>query len=865
MTEFPPPKHLIKFYFELQDKLEENWGDNSIVLLQNGKFYEMYQVHEHGKAKQVSKILSMRLNLKNGCSKPHSIDNPYMAGLPKDKLSNHLYKILRENFIVEVYDQITLTGCVKKGYIYNKTYSPTIFVDEGISNSNWTLAVDLYSWKCPITGVELYGLFTVLLDFTTGESYYLEVLDTPKSKIAITELNRIVNSYKPKLIVSTQPIPNIKTIIVEEKSEYKKPSYQNNLLSKCFDTPDLKTTLEYLNLNDKPEISYNYLLLINYAYRFDKDIIKKLKYPKDISIQKCLHLNRDSVDQLHISQLFDFLNKTQTPMGERLLKWRLYNPLLKKNKLNIIYDQIENISENDLSGIIDLEKISRKMLSLSVKPYDIPSLHDSLIKSRKILKDNKDLFGVENTLLKSCKRFYTEIDDTFDLNILRKRSEDNFFRDDEKLNSIENQILELKRFFYKVAEKFSEKVTVENNERDGYYLKTTKTRSKKITEFNEIVDSISLTIDDFDFENTASYTKISCKYFKKINDSIDKLQSELKDETKKIFLDKLERYIKNYYDDLIDISKFIAEIDFVDNISKISKKRGYTRPVFDYDSFKAVKLRHPIIEDKLDTEYIPNDIDLTKGKLIYGINTVGKSSLLRSIGLAVIMAQAGIFVACEKLHLKIYNNIISKISVYDDINQGKSSYMMELEEISDMVSLADSKTLVISDELCCSTEVDSAVALVASVIDKLVERKATFVFSTHLRDLQFECCDSLEILHMKAEINGSKLTSDRKLHPGGIVDNYGLELARAWGLDEKLLEKAFKIRDGEEIIKTSNYNKGVYMESCKICGSKKDLHTHHIVEQAKADKYGLIDGRYHKNKKFNLLVVCESCHRKIHS
>jgi DNA mismatch repair protein MutS len=200
---------------------------------------------------------------------------------------------------------------------------------------------------------------------------------------------------------------------------------------------------------------------------------------------------------------------------------------------------------------------------------------------------------------------------------------------------------------------------------------------------------------------------------------------------------------------------------------------------------------------------------------------------------------------------------------------GKSTFIVELHEISDMISLSNESTLIISDELCCSTEIESACALVSATLEVLVAKKASFIFSTHLKDLQIS---DIRILHMDAYIENGKLVSSRLLLPGGIDDNYGLELAGAWGMQPDLLKRAFEIRESGEAsetmellsTKSSRYNSDVYLDKCKICGSKENLHTHHIVEQKNSNESGLIYNRFHKNKKFNLLVVCEDCHKKIH-
>lgn len=891
-----PPSHLIKFYLELQKDLEKIWGERSIVLLQNGKFYEIYQVDSHGKAEIAAKCLYMQISLKNGSNRPHSIDNPYMVGFPQDKLSNHLHKLLRHNLVVAIYEQISLTGCSKKGYRYLKTYSPSVYIDDESPDKNYLLALEYTSWICPIKGIELNGFYSAMLDLNTGESSYIESLDQSNNKKAEADLYRIINSYKPKeIIVNDSDLvkklnkdicgaTGDNNIIVRDVDpKWRRPSYQEEIFKKIF--KDRDNILSYLKLDSKPEISTLFVVLYSYAWSFDKDIVKRLKFPVDIGVSDFLLLNRDTVEQMHLFTddypLFNILNRTKTPMGERLLHFRLLNPFLDPNKIETIYQQTEYfINQNNenlvkqLKTIGDLEKRSRLMLTGTLKSYQIPQIYDSIVISIDILKEYKDLFNIDKKTIKGLKRFIEKISETFELNLLRKKNIGNYFIDDEELINYEKEILDLKSFFYEFAESLSDiidpgkkSVTVDSTDRDGYYLKTTKTRAKKIKDLNINIKNINITYDDLYLEILSNSVKIKSRRFQEINTKINSLENKLNDLVEIKYKKILEVLTEEFYDYIVKTSDAIAEIDFVQSSAYISKERGYTKPIIlSEPCIDTKKLRHPIIEIISDKEYIPNDISIKNtGMLIYGINAVGKSSLLRAVGTAVIMAQAGLYVAAERFRYGIYKKIISKISTSDSMSSGKSTYMMELEQISDMVN-ADSETLVISDELCCSTETESAHALVASVLELLIKNNSTFIFSTHLRDLQFYDLN-LKIMHMDAEISEGKLTSSRILKDGGITETYGLELASAWGMDRSLIKRAFQIRDGDHIVSTkvSRYNKDLYMDSCKLCGNKNNLHTHHIREQSTADSRGMIDGRFHKNRKFNLLVVCEDCHKKIHS
>jgi DNA mismatch repair protein MutS len=877
---FQPPNHLIKFYISLQQKLEETWGNRSIVLLQNGKFYEIYQ-YKSTKAEEAAKILCMQISLKNGSSKPHSIDNPYMVGFPVDKISNHLAKFLRENYVVSVYEQITVDSSQKKGYRHLKIYSPGVYIDEGVSRNSYIAAIEYTTWLCPISGVKLSGLYCVLLDLSTGESGYIESLDTPQQKKVDADLHRIMISYKPvelilfdESLLTKIKVYNTNTIIREMNKQWRKPSYQNELFKQIFETSGLQTPLQYLKLNNTPEIATLFVAIYDHAWRIDKNIIKRLKTPTNFNITNFLVLNRDSVEQLHIEDLFKHLNNTDTPMGERLLHSRLLNPLIDSEELTTIYQQTEYFIRSnitlDLKTIGDLEKRTRKMLTGTLKEYQIPEFYDSLVAANSVLKEFRDLFCIKITL----KKLISELENIFDISSIRASK--SIFLNDLELNQLEIEINNQKNFFYEVAEKIGEKISVDYTDRDGYYLKTTAARMKKISkEFSISVRSILITYDDLYIETLSSSIKIKSKQFIKVNTIIEKLKDKLQKLTQAKFSQVLNTLSEKWYELLLDCSNFIAQIDFVNSSAKIAKKRGYCCPIIESNSsfLNAKKLRHPIIEAIIDTEYIPNDICLkSDGVIIYGINAVGKSSFLRSVGIAIVMAQAGLYVAAESFEYFIYDRIISKISTKDDIMSGKSTFIVELHEISDMISLSNESTLVISDELCCSTEIESACALVSATLEVLVAKKASFIFSTHLKDLQLL---DTRILHMDAYIENGKLVSSRLLLPGGIDDNYGLELAGAWGIQSDLLKRAFEIRNRSgmseangtiELLstKSSRYNSDVYLDKCKLCGSKENLHTHHIVEQKNSNESGLVYNRFHKNKKFNLLVVCENCHKKIH-
>jgi DNA mismatch repair protein MutS len=305
-------------------------------------------------------------------------------------------------------------------------------------------------------------------------------------------------------------------------------------------------------------------------------------------------------------------------------------------------------------------------------------------------------------------------------------------------------------------------------------------------------------------------------------------------------------------------------------------------------------LRHPILERvHTTTPYIPHSVSLglltavedvaapavaKHGILLYGVNAAGKSSLSKAIGLAVLMAQVGMPVPAAEMRLIPYTGIFTRILGNDNIWAGMSSFVVEMTEFRSILRSAGPRTLVLGDELCAGTETVSATAIVAAGIQTLVERRAQFIFATHLHELmnmseikELSEAGSVRPYHLTVMSGGAggKLVYDRQLRPGSGSPMYGLEVCRGLDMDAGFLEKAMAFRKRLEgvvnVEKTSRYNAAVPVQVCNVCGSKHDLETHHIVPQAAADKKGRVGRGRGKNDVGNLVILCDTCHDKHHA
>jgi len=348
----------------------------------------------------------------------------------------------------------------------------------------------------------------------------------------------------------------------------------------------------------------------------------------------------------------------------------------------------------------------------------------------------------------------------------------------------------------------------------------------------------------------------------------------------------------NKYQDIFkNIIELVTELDLITNNAFTSVKYHYTRPIINTkksSSFINCKnLRHPIIERIIDYEYVPHDVILDNdiyGNMIYGVNSCGKTSIMKAVGTSLIMAQCGLYVPADKFEYNIFDSLFTRISGNDNLFKGQSSFIIEMNELRSILKKSNEKTLIIGDEICRGTEYLSANAIVAATILKLVNVKAKFMFATHLHDLitinKIKELKSIKFFYLSVEKVKDELIFTRKMIEGTGEQIYGITIARyilddplfineANELKNELLEKN-NIQTKLVSDKKTNYNNEMYMDECTICKNKLKLETHHIHFQK--DFIKTKNGLIHMDKKHitkdsqaNLVNLCEKCHNKIHS
>ena len=936
-------KLLTEIYFELQEYFESKYGNNTIIFIEIGSFFEIYEVNNDelkiGKAKEIATLLNIQLTRKNKAIAENSIKNPLLAGVPTVSIERYISKLIdtKKYTIVMVKQKGTPPKITR--YISNIISPGTNFEyqTEATENNIVSVIID-----------ENGGIYSVgysAIDVTTGKTIVNEMHSSRDDKTyALDELFNLLQTYNTAEIIITLDNKSIDREWISnylELHQYHisfnsnrcKIDYQNELFKRVYQINSFLSPIEYMDLERHPYTTESLAILIDFIIEHDEAIIEKMNRPIFLSGSKYLYLGNNALEQLGVISkdtkeltLLKLIDKTSTAFGKRLLKERLLAPIVDREILEARYDLSSKLMKNSqryethLKNIYDLERILRRIKLQKLHPIELTYMNMSLYAISNLLKDlSKDKIDFDAKLYDGVEEFKRHLKERFDLNICAKfrieQIDDNIFREgtypviDNLLNKQKNEIAKLERVVAYIDKLFIEKEKKNSSQKayaeigylesEGFTINLTKNRFKMIEK--ELKESF-ITIDeshhffkDFRYKILKNSVKLNSPLFEEITQNYDSNQVKLVALVKSRYMDSLDELDKRFSRLLDDIISFIANIDVAVSNAKSAKELNLIRPIItkEGNGFEAIGLRHLIIEaNEKSGIYVPNDIYLgegietthnhitlnasggkrVSGVLLYGINSSGKSSLMKSIGLAVILAQAGFFVPAVELKLSMYDKIFTRIVSKDNLYKGLSTFSVEMMELKNIFNRATSNSLILGDEISQGTETESGVAIVSGAILKLLELKATFIFATHLHQLknidELQNIPELIFLHLgvKYDEDSDRLIYNRELQLGMGSSLYGLEFAKSLHMDQSFLKNAYRIR--ESIVgnkselksikskRRSRYNRSLYITKCALCDEMAE-DTHHITPQK--------EDSFNKNHKYNLIPLCKRHHKLVHS
>ena len=796
---------MIRQYIEIKEQYPD-----TLIFYRVGDFYELFFNDAIVGAKELEIVLT---------GKDAGVEERVpMAGVPFHAVDSYLDTLTEKGYKVAIVEQVEdpklAKGLVKRDVV--RIVTPGTVTSEA--------SLDAKENNFLISLSQLKDEFILsYVDLSTGEGYLTNIPNNESLLYAeIIKLNAkeiIVSSSFPKDLL--KPLRNIYTFAISIEDNEVAPSYFKGLLE---------------NLNKDEE--KNYCRLLNYIVRTQMRTLvhmqKVVKYninsylKIDLSSRKNLELLETLRFQDRKNSLLSVLDKCSTAMGSRFLKKTILFPLIDKEKLENRYNIIDKLKKNFLTStdlrkmlieVYDLERLVGRISYENANPKDLLQLRKSLENLPQIRKlinkigldDNFDL----STDFDKYKEVFTLIDSSINPDAPYVLKDGNVIKKgySKELDELNQMNLDSKNYILSLEAKERERTGIKTlkvgyNKVFGYYIEVSKLQSELVKDEYGYIRKQTLS-------NAERYITQELK---------DKEAIILRAEEKTLELEiriftEVRNELKKYTFVLQTLAKTLAELDMMLAFTKVSNENKYVRPTLnDTGEIHIKDGRHPVIEDNMQVNYIPNDLDMDKDDsilLITGPNMSGKSTYMRQVALIAIMAQIGCFVPAKSANLPIFDQIFTRIGASDDIVSGQSTFMVEMMEVNNALTHATKNSLILFDEIGRGTATFDGMALAQAIIEYVHDNiKAKTMFSTHYHELTAldQSLPHLKNVHVSAEEVKGEIVFLHKVKAGAVDKSYGINVAKLAKIPLDVILRATdilnKLEDNEnyDAEKLSPYN-----------------------------------------------------------
>lgn len=758
----------MKQYWEIKSAHQDK-----ILLFRMGDFFEIF----YEDAQTAAPIMGVALTSRN----KKSADQTPMCGVPHHSIAGHINRLLAHGLKVAICDQIEdpkhAKGIVKRAV--TRILSPGMVFDPDtldVLQFNYIAAVDAKTVS--------------FLEPTTGEAFYYPVAQK-------TEQLALLKILQP-----------VELIISHKQKETLDEGFLQ--LTVCTVHDDTASTTSE---NQPTESAQR---LVSYAlYMQGEDIVKTLRPFEVREYENRLQLGPDVLRHLEVfktykgdikGSLFEAINRSLTAGGSRLLKQWLCFPLRSEKKINERLDQIQlwlanhealkDIRQN-LRGVGDFERRLGKISHPNAHPRDLKTLSSTLQNVDSILQYFPEQKDVQNKV----QFWHREMDRIFVDELPQNFREGGMIQKgvSEELDELISLSTDSQSQVFALEQKEKEltqipSLKIRYNNVFGYYIEVTHTHTSKVP-----LDRYQRkqTLTNAERYTTDELAELERKVVTARTRKAE-LEIEIYQQLKRDLLAEMSAFLK--------LAQFLNELDVVCGLAWQAFENNYCRPQFivagsfadktiDQNSHQLIlkSSRHPVIEQSVS--FVPNDIILKKGQclLLTGPNMAGKSTLMRQVAIAAILAQTGSFVPAKSALLPIYDRIFTRIGASDFLNEGLSTFMVEMKETAQMLKESTEQSLVILDEVGRGTSTYDGLSLAQSILEYLLTQKKPMIFfATHYHELTqlSQVHADLVNSHMSIHEDKGQLRFLYTLLLGPAVRSYGIQVARLAGLPASVTKRA---------------------------------------------------------------------------
>ncbi len=786
-----------------------------VLLYRMGDFYEGF----FEDAILFARELGLTLTHKDG----GPLGKVPMAGIPVKSLDTFIPKLIHNNHKVAICEQLEnpkeVKGLVKRDIV--KTITAGTITEVNLlepTGNNYLAAV--------ICVNNIFGL--AYTDITTGE---FRVTKGSLNDI-LAELARI----KPSEILTPIKIQKIQPFQIVPDEEIDLPN-EITALYPCTKMPassfsaenSVNSIKQVFKISSLDSFGYDDYkpgfmaagAIIDYINETQKGVFPKFDVIKPYSISEFVSIDANTRRNLELVEtyrdkttygsLFWAIDRVRTPMGARLLKSWITQPVKNTSEIIKRQDSVEELINNsqgrlNLASILerfcDIERLAIRITNGSVNPRDFLALKESL----SFLPNLKAIFNSFNS------EYLSNFSDNISVlgefsSIIARTIEENATNNIKNGNIIKNEVngeLDYYRNLISGGEEWIK--DFESRQREITGIKSLKVNYNRNFGFSIEISKTNTSQVPADYVRKQTLTNAEryiTEELKKHENEVFSAQYKISELEQKIYSDLIE-YSKSFVDEIKSVSKFLSRADVLLSFATIALESDYVRPEIDESNTLYIKDgRHPVVEKILPMgQYVPNDLRLIADKQNYedtqfmiltGPNMAGKSTYMRQNALIVLMAQIGSFVPASYARIGIVDKIFTRVGASDDLSLGQSTFMVEMTETAYILNSATEKSLILLDEIGRGTSTYDGVAIAWSVAEYIATKiKARTIFATHYHELNVmpKSIDSIKNYRITLAEKDGEIQFLRKVVEGSASKSYGIHVAKMAGLPSSVITKA---------------------------------------------------------------------------
>ncbi len=799
-----PPKStpMIKQYLSIKEQYPD-----AILFYRMGDFYEMFFEDAH----LASRILEITLTSRN-----KNDESPVpMCGFPHRAARGYIAKLINQGYKVAVCDQVEdpaeAKGLVKRDVV--RVITPGMIIENELLDervNNYVLAVAV---KDDFVGIAYLDISTGafrLAESRDHASIIEEIRRVAPSEVLLAESSKNDPFFSPiTRVLSEVSISYLDNKAFEHKKGYDRLTAQFKTITlEGFGCENLKAAVcaagavvFYVRETQKQRLEH--LTRIE-TYRLDKYLLVD-----DLSRQN-LELFKNIRTGTRKATLLGTIDRTATAMGARLLANWLRYPLVDIDTIRLRHDAVYEVKENiqirrgirdQLKSVYDIERIGSKIVMGHANARDLIALKRSL----------ELLPGMWSMLAELKNDLFDPPENLARLQSLADLIERSI-REDAPPTINEGGIIktgyqqDLDELLQISRDAKGWLARLEGRERDATGINTLKVRFNKVFGYYlEVSKTRSASVPDHYIRkqtlvNSERYITEELKSFETKVLGAEDQRAALE---YRIFCEIRNEVVENHQH-IQKAARFLARIDGLMNLAEIADHNDFHRPEMTTDGCIQIEDgRHPVVEKMITGErFVPNSIKIDDQEnqilIITGPNMAGKSTVLRQVALAVIMAQMGSFVPAANASISITDRIFTRVGALDNLSHGQSTFMVEMEETANILNNATEKSLIIMDEIGRGTSTFDGLSIawaVAEYLHDLKNRGVKTLFATHYHELTDLAQTKPRVKNYNIVVKewNDEIIFLRKLVEGGTNRSYGIQVARLAGIPPAVIGRAKKI------------------------------------------------------------------------